>query len=203
MFDITKIELCEIKDGFEFKEKFLLYMDVIGVKSHIKERIGKDTLKNVIQILDNYNISQHIRSKSNPDKLYQFTPEISAFSDHVAISLPKSPQLENDGESYTHYSAIVTLSYMAIRLQQKCLELGVLMRGAITVGELLHVKNKIVGDAINEVIELEENTAYYPRYRSSRFRSKRNRSPYFASHGHYTFSTSGSGPTYCTKDFWS
>lgn len=78
-------------------------------------------------------------------------PEISSFSDHVAMSLPFSE------------INILYLIQLASWLHHQALSQGLLMRGAITIGDLYHKGNAIMGRALNEAVKIEENISIYPR----------------------------------------
>ncbi|GEM_PF-4962454 len=84
-------------------------------------------------------------------------PEISSFSDHIALSLP-IPE-----KNFDLLNCIFGLFRYAIWLHHLMLRHGFLMRGAMTLGDLFHEGNIITGDALNRAVDIEEKLSVYPR----------------------------------------
>ncbi len=84
-------------------------------------------------------------------------PTISNFSDHLIASVPYPA---NEMEFVFNISNLI--SY-ASWLHALALEKGMLMRGAITAGDLFHKGNSIIGKALIDAVNIEEKIANYPR----------------------------------------
>jgi hypothetical protein len=90
-------------------------------------------------------------------KFSRVNPTISSYSDHISISVPF------DSDKLNMISNIGNLISHASWLHHLALNNGFLMRGAITMGSLIHKGNVIVGIALNKAVTLEETVAIYPR----------------------------------------
>ncbi len=87
----------------------------------------------------------------------KISPTISSYSDHISISMPFA---DNEFDSACNIGNLVS---HASWLHHIALNKGMLMRGAITMGTLVHHGNKIFGNALNKAVSIEENVAVYPR----------------------------------------
>lgn len=77
--------------------------------------------------------------------------EVITFSDSAVISCPA----ENDN--------LFFLILELIHLQIDLVPLGILLRGAITIGDLHHKRDIVFGPAMNDAYYLESKVAIYPR----------------------------------------
>jgi hypothetical protein len=75
----------------------------------------------------------------------------STFSDNVVISAPASASL------------VKNLVGAVAAIQMTSLNLGFLIRGGVTIGELYHDREAVFGPALNRAYELENCVADYPR----------------------------------------
>jgi hypothetical protein len=85
-------------------------------------------------------------------------PAISAFSDNIVYSFPLHSIAPVGSGPITSY-----LADQAGAIFRQALELGCLIRGGITVGQLHHDKQVIFGPALVEAYELESRYAKTPR----------------------------------------
>lgn len=96
-----------------------------------------------------------ISDKFNLDKRYwetTKTKQATHFSDTIVISY-ETKELDSV------IGAIVDIQHCIVELAK----LGVLVRGAITEGDLIHNKNLLFGPALVEAYELEKRVSKYPR----------------------------------------
>jgi len=152
-------------------QRFLLYMDILGVRNIIGKSSPETlAIKRIIDLFTSFFRAFEIDCEKNRDhhgeyyQLKNFSPEISNFSDHIVASYPKenySPPFD----TYPQSKAMCAVSLIRLvgQFHRLALEEGFLMRGAITQGGLWHTGNSILGPALIEVVDLEENTAIYPR----------------------------------------
>jgi hypothetical protein len=91
---------------------------------------------------------------------YVMRPCISTFSDHIAISYRADDMLIPENPFVVALSDAIT---RIGRLAFHAINLGLLIRGGVTIGELFHEDDVIVGKALNIAHELESSIAKYPR----------------------------------------
>lgn len=84
-------------------------------------------------------------------------PVISSFSDHIVLSHPFAEK------AFDLQGHILDLFQRASWFHHIALERGLLMRGAITIGDLWHEKNIIMGKALVDAVNIEEKISVYPR----------------------------------------
>jgi hypothetical protein len=77
--------------------------------------------------------------------------EVTTFSDNVVISANKPKK------------SLPRFLSMAVGLQLATTMQGFLMRGGITMGNIVHDKRAVFGPALNRAYELESKIAKYPR----------------------------------------
>ncbi|HGT2644513.1 TPA: hypothetical protein ACM2VO_003358 [Legionella pneumophila] len=107
--------------------------------------------------LDNIKLITKHEHSIGIKSLTKIYPTISNFSDHLIASVPY-PSTETE-----FVFNIANLISYASWLHLLALEKGMLMRGAITAGDLFHRGNSIIGKALIEAVDIEENVASYPR----------------------------------------
>lgn len=151
------------------ERRFCLYMDMLGTKQIIDSG-AYDHLIEIVQSFSSNSRPFGIDYKelfNQPDARYEvsnMSPTISNFSDHIAASYPstysKPPfnSVERSSEVF-----IRSLVMVAVQVHQLAFQRGVLVRGALTEGELFHDGSSIIGSALNEADELERNVAKFPR----------------------------------------
>jgi hypothetical protein len=136
-----------------YSDRIVCFLDILGFKHHIartQSREGVDVpeeldrlaraFANVRELLDVDNPSER------PDK------EVTQFSDSVVISFAA------DSESGVFY-ALLDILWMQLRLANG----GLLCRGAIARGPLIHTPSLLFGPAMVAAYELESRAAIYPR----------------------------------------
>lgn len=128
--------------------RILIYIDILGTKEIYKSG-NKVDLEEVIDAFSSFNPPNniYIGEKKEPE-----TIEKANFSDHIVVSYSVH---EIDIIS----SVLRPLSALCFNALTK----GILVRGAITIGELFHDGNRIRGKALIEAAEMEQDIAIYPR----------------------------------------
>lgn len=130
-----------------YERRLTLYFDILGWKGLIDEA-GSDPSKIAIlrYILQMFSIFRDQQLSNAEDGAY-----ISTFSDNVVIS--------------TYYSEdrLLPLLESIGQVQLGLAVLGILMRGAITLGDLHHDDSVVFGPALNRAHYLESKIADYPR----------------------------------------
>jgi len=139
-----------ISEKSGFKEKFLLYMDILGTKNLIETQ--PDLLLDIIKNIALNNRKGEIINKPGNDGYLdniKYESEFSSFSDHMVVS---------------HYCdtdlALSSLIIVAIQIHSFLLAQGILARGSITKGLLHHDGNIVLGKALNRAVYLEEESCF-------------------------------------------
>lgn len=151
----------EINQANKLPCRVLLYMDILGTKQMYTNFEKTLELKAIIERFSSYARTQKVNLEKAPARRYgleQLEPEISNFSDHILISYP----LVYDGQDISAHIPRSIVG-MASNLHRMVLEHGMLIRGAITIDELWHEGNSVLGKALNDAVKLEKKTAIYPR----------------------------------------
>lgn len=147
-----------------YKFSWLLFMDILGTTNIINssEKIEIESFEHMIDLFL-LNNNQFCIETGNKHTSANF--EIINFSDHLVISFPvESEMLENQDMSKEMIERILAIGLInkAASIYGMALERGLLIRGALVRGDLLHKKNKIFGPALLKAINLEKKS-FYPR----------------------------------------
>jgi hypothetical protein len=130
-----------------YKRKFVAFYDVLGWRQKIAEA-GDDPDK--ILALKAAVTGWSLLSSSEIQNR-GFKTQITTFSDNVVISEPV--------EGPNFHLLLFRLGYMQVIASWS----GILIRGAITIGDLVHDDHVVFGPALNRAYELESQRAIYPR----------------------------------------
>lgn len=154
-----------------FEKRIIAYLDILGFKKIIHDSISDmtkfDNIHCILNFLktwerpDEWGLSLiEIEEDAKKNNIEYFDiREISnctCFSDTIVISV----NVEDKDINSIFSTLISNLSTIGLKLLLD----GVLIRGGITLGELIHKDNGvIVGPALIDAYELEDNCAKYPR----------------------------------------
>lgn len=154
----------------ELEKRFLLYMDILGTKVGVGDEHKN---ANLIKLVKSFTLSNsrfkiaYQETIDDPQIKYYVTnvkPEVSNFSDHISISFPatynKLPYANVESSIRTFIPHLIMISN---KMHKNSLKTGLLMRGAVTEGILLHEGASVIGNALNDAVYLEERIATYPR----------------------------------------
>lgn len=159
------------ESGIRYEERIVAFIDILGFKNIIQES-EKDlqkltTINKVLQYLKNHESSSlwgielmEIEEDAQKKDLKKFsisdTLACTCFSDSIVVSVKIETNLVNEIAS----SLIAKLSLIGAQLLTE----GILIRGGITIGNLIHSGNGVVmGKALIEAYELELKVAKQAR----------------------------------------
>ncbi len=130
----------------KYEKRLILFLDILGFKemvtrSSIKER-QVDLLVSAVKSLRTLEMESSIFKSQR----------LSQFSDNIVLSYKYNTR----GSTFW---MIDQLTSVLIELAYK----GILCRGAITVGDLLHNKDVVIGPGLVRAHELESKVSIYPR----------------------------------------
>jgi hypothetical protein len=158
-------------DGQAFDRRFILYFDFLGTSD---ATMGW-TVKGVHEFVDLLRGLVHIRGPQEitgaptEDGGYKvrMKPEISTFSDHIVVTYPEFATLDERVDDLLRPLWTKFVCQDCIRVvsavAERGLRLGLLMRGALTVGELFHGEDAVFGEALVDAYRLESGLAKMPR----------------------------------------
>ena len=166
MTEVGQIERKAPEGSNVFFDRFVLYLDFLGVSdaaiSWPDERAAQ--LIEVLKIVAAERAPFDIDGTSQPDGSYKFlvTAETSTFSDHIVASyiFPKDPEIPAEflTEMYLSLS-----QDMVARVAVHALNVGLLIRGGLTIGKLYHAGGVVFGEGMIDAYRLENRVASYPR----------------------------------------
>jgi hypothetical protein len=135
----------EIRFVGQNNRRVLVYMDTLGFKKRVE-----NALANPLAQRELYNALKRLKREEGRGF------EVSTFSDHLAGSMSVDASNLSD-----LFDAVVDVSMALIA------NVGLLVRGAVVVGDLTHDKGVILGPALIEAWDMEREKVEHPSHRSS------------------------------------
>ena len=182
-------------EEIKYENRLVAFIDILGFKEIVKSsEINPEKLNLIYEALtflksrekaDQWNLELiEIEEDAQKRGLQNFDISVktscTCFSDSIVISV----RLENSSINETVSTLIANLSFIGAKLMTA----GILLRGAITVGNIIHKDNGLViGQALIDAYQLESITAKNPRIVLSKkllvelnypILTKKNRHPY-------------------------
>ena len=147
----------EINTSFEYEDRIVAFIDILGFRSFVNETVDKESNVNLVKLKklgESLILIKEEFKKANENILYPAGVTITYFSDSIVISiLPTSVVTE------TLLEVLETLK----RVQIKLINNGILLRGGIVQGKIIHNSEMILGPAMISAYDLESKSALYPR----------------------------------------
>ena len=130
-----------------YEERIILFLDFLGFREIVESTVDNEgNLHSLLKAIDRlYDIGRESAD------LYQ-TRSITTFSDSVVLSYAIN-------EQSAVFDLLNDIAFAVIDLAIW----GYLIRGAVTIGELIHTKRYLVGPAMVRAYELESKVARNPR----------------------------------------
>lgn len=184
-----------MKDSkIKYEKRLVAFIDILGFKEIVKQSekdISKiELIYSVLDYLKNWEVPEkwdlrlvEVEEDAQKRGVENFDisdkTNITAFSDSIVVSVKVDDNINEMASTL-----IINLSYIGAILLEK----GILFRGGLTVGNLIHKENGTVfGQGLIDSYKLESNNAKYPRIILSDnllkelnypIETKRNRYPY-------------------------
>lgn len=142
----------------KYENRIVLFLDILGFKNIIDKTVIKeiDNEDSISLLYENLNeIREFLTGRLKQKDIFNernFSLRVTQFSDSVIISFI------NDNNT-TLLNLIRTIQELIIKLVNN----GILCRGAISYGKLIHDNKVIFGPALNDAYETETRAAIYPR----------------------------------------
>ena len=136
-----------------YEDRVVCFLDILGFADHIRGTIrqdGSDDEDHIKNIADAFEIVRDLLDIDKPKE--REGKEVTQFSDSIVISFPI------DEESGV-FNALLEILWVQINLVLR----GMLCRGAVSKGKLIHTGKMLYGPAFIDAYRLESNAALYPR----------------------------------------
>jgi hypothetical protein len=183
------------KEMVDYEQRIVAFIDILGFK-----KIIRDSETDVKKLKIIHETLEFLKSQEKPDawslqlveieesaqykgvKNFDIADKISCtcFSDSIVISV----QTDNNKINEVTSTLIANIAYIGTKLMTE----GILLRGAITIGKLIHTDNGVImGQALIDAYEIEKSVASQARIVISDkllcelnypLKAKRNRYPY-------------------------
>lgn len=127
-----------------YEQRIILFLDILGFREIVTET--KENAAKLQSLLAAIDLIRDMWDNARGSK------QVSQFSDSIVVSYLLT---EESAAFYLVNDAALTIIELAYR--------GFLMRGAITVGRLIHTDHHLVGPAMVCAYDLESKRAVYPR----------------------------------------
>lgn len=132
--------------ALQYEKRVIVFVDFLGFKELIDQTVKTPTLiGHILSAMD------HLREVSDDSEFFK-SQRVTQFSDCMVISYAAK-------ESSAVFNLINNMGFALVDIAHR----GFLLRGAITVGDLLHTKDHVIGPAMVRAYELESKFAKYPR----------------------------------------
>jgi len=143
-----------------YEKRVTAYIDILGFQDILSQTIGKKGEDNPEKINEIFTAYKAIRDVWNLDvketdfhkSIPRNSKTITTFSDCLVISFKAHEKSEI-------FHTLLEIKWMIMRLIYR----GILCRGAITYGKLIHTNEVLFGPALAEAYILETKAALYPR----------------------------------------
>jgi len=143
---------------YSYENRIVVFLDILGFQEVINKTVRSDGSDNTSEIQNLVDAFNSMRYFAEPLYLDENSPEldksknITQFSDSLVISFPLNVE---SGIFWT----LLDLRWIIINLINR----GLICRGAMTYGKLLHTDRYLFGPALNDAYNLERQSAVYPR----------------------------------------
>jgi hypothetical protein len=144
-------EYEKFKSSLVYENRIIAFLDIMGWSEAIKNSINDPSFTTQLGIGVDF-INKHIEmARWQQEHQFPYDYQISHFSDSIIIST------NCEQFSFDHISAQVHW------IIQYFLSMKLPIRGAITIGKLIHRQSMVYGPALVRAYELEKDVAIWPR----------------------------------------
>lgn len=138
-----------------YEDRVTVFIDILGFKDLLNKTVvkGEDQVDKINEILSAYQVIRDVWNLDRHDEEpFSISKKVTTFSDCLVISFKASEESEI-------FHTLREIQWMIMRLIFK----GILVRGAVTYGKLIHTNDVLFGPALAEAYLLETKAALYPR----------------------------------------
>ena len=145
-----------------YSKHLFVFMDILGYKSIVEE--AENNINEATHIIKNIDVLVSDCIKKQLDRLHKdFKTDYVIFSDSICVAIPIIKVEEED--KYMDYLAecLLFLTHIVSNIQLYALEYGIMLRGAITIGNYFRNENIMFSKALIDAYTAESRQAIYPR----------------------------------------
>jgi hypothetical protein len=137
-----------------YEDRIVCFLDVLGFKELVNTPVRPDASVDEAKVAAIAKALTTIRRAMDVDKPEKFFDgmQVTQFSDSIAFSFPAN-------EKTGVFHALLQIVWVQLELVYH----GILVRGAMKCGKLVHTPELIFGPAFVDAYELESKAACYPR----------------------------------------
>jgi len=138
-----------------YEDRIVAFIDILNFRGMINDTIdarGNENPSKIQSIYDASEVIQHNWKGTGPDDELGRSKRVTIFSDSIVISV------KADEKSQIFWT-LLEIKHLIMSLIWR----GILVRGAIVRGKLIHEQEKVFGPALIEAYTLESKAALYPR----------------------------------------
>ncbi|PHD33538.1 hypothetical protein [Bacillus toyonensis] len=135
-----------------YENRIVAFLDMLGFQEHITKTTQDPEHFNKIRNALNFIAQEKAQNDTGLLNMRELGREYSIFSDSIVISYPAN-----------YPGAAFYLLLDIIHIQLDMLSAGIVMRGAVTIGELCHNDNIVFGPAMVKAYIMESKEAVVPR----------------------------------------
>jgi hypothetical protein len=155
------------------KRRFVAFIDILGVSQHTRDEASSEkyvrALHSVVSTIlrsDGFHEFQHLRDGQRIE--YEIwrpadkNAKLTAISDALVVSVPefsKANEVHGRSRLVQVLSILETISHM----QSSLAAIGLLSRGGLACGSLIHTRNVVVGLGLVKAYNIESKRAVFPR----------------------------------------
>ena len=136
-----------------YEDRILAFVDILGFKSIVQQSTcnpqEQKRILNAMEIIHSY---KEFNDTGFGNGLRQYGVQVTTFSDSAILSYPMS----FDGGLF---HVLLDLIHLQIDLSN----LGIFIRGGVSIGQAYHNEYNAFGPAMNDAYELESKKAKFPR----------------------------------------
>lgn len=137
-----------------YEDRIVAFIDVLGFHSLVNDTVdakGNDDPRKIQNIYDAYEVIQENWRGSSSEQATS-SKRTTVFSDCIVVSVAEH-------ESSQIFWTLLEIKHLIMSLIYH----GILVRGAVVRGKLIHERNVVFGPALVEAYTLESKAALYPR----------------------------------------
>ncbi len=139
-------------NDISYESRYVAFLDLLGFKDMVEQSTKNQSILNNISKALNYTYEVQHNNYHGFLSQVEFGKQVTTFSDSIIISYSTSTPAGG-------FHILMDLIYICIDLLYN----GILVRGGVTVGQLVHDERKCFGPAMNEAYKMESDEAIYPR----------------------------------------
>lgn len=135
-----------------YEDRIVAFIDILGFRSMIGETINKDGRDETQKIGDIYDAYKTIEQIWSDKDILDKSKQVTIFSDSIVVSV----RAKHESEIFW---TLLEIKHLIMALIWR----GILVRGSVVRGKLIHEPEKVFGPALVEAYVLESKAALYPR----------------------------------------